>query len=361
MISVYEPYSSTNMKKYVNKAIDSSWISSNGEFLEKAEESLKEICGVKYALLVNNGTAATHLVSRSLYKFIKDYDRILIPSACYIAAYNSLIYDNKSGSKIECVDLDEQTWNMKLENITDRDVVFAVHNLGNIINIPELVKRTGCVTVEDNCEGFFGRYEDYNSGSRSLCSSLSFYGNKNITCGEGGAFITDDKNVYDFANKLRGQGQGKTRFIHDELGYNYRMTNIQAAILLSQLENVDIIHEEKKRVFERYQKNLNSLDGVRVQKMEKNTEHSYWMFGVWFDNLDFYEEAREYFHSHGIDTRPMFYPHTSHAHLNLKGSTVSSTIINSKVVVFPSYPDLTDKQVDYISEKIKQFKELKCS
>lgn len=361
MISVYEPFYSENMKKYVTQAIESSWISSNGEFLEKAEEMLRSIYGVEHVLLVNNGTAATHLVARSLYRFVADYDKILIPSACYVAAYNSLIYDNKSGSKVECVDLDEQTWNMKLDGVTDRDVVFAVHNLGNIINVPDLIRRTGCTVVEDNCEGLFGKYEDSSSGSESLCSSMSFYGNKNVTCGEGGAFITNDEEVYEFAKKLRGQGQGRTRFVHEELGYNYRMTNVQAAILLSQLECVDKIREEKRRVFERYRKNLESVAGIRVQEIEKGTEHSCWMFGAWFDDLESYDSAKNYFQALGIDTRPMFYPHTSHTHLDLKGETSSSEIVNKKVVVFPSYPDLTNEQVDYICEKIKNFKDLKCS
>ncbi len=361
MIPVYEPLYTSSLKKYVTEAVDSSWISSIGVFLDRAEERLKSLYGSKYVLLVNSGTAATHLVSRSLYKFIKDYDRILIPSACYVAAYNSLIYDNKSGIKIECVDLDEETWNMKLDSVTDKDVVFAVHNLGNIINVPELIRKTGCTVVEDNCEGLFGKYEDLPSGSKSMCSSMSFYGNKNITCGEGGAFVTDNEEVYEFAKKLRGQGQGKTRFIHEELGYNYRMTNIQAAILLSQLEYSDTIFEEKNRVFQRYIKNLNSVDKIRIQKVEEGTEHSNWMFGVWFDDLESYESARAYFNSEGIDTRPMFYPYTVHKHLNLRGETRVSEIVNSKVVVFPSFPGLTNQQIDYITEKIKQFKDSKCS
>jgi len=361
MIPVYKPKIFAKMKQYVNEAIDSSWISSRGDFLTRASSKLSELTGVKYVLLTNNGTSATHLVSRCLYEFIKDYDRILIPSACYVAAYNSLIYDNKDGAKIECVDLDEKTWNMKCDKVTDRDVVYAVHNLGNIIDVPKLIATTGCAAVEDNCEGLFGKYGNNYSGSKSLCSSASFYGNKSITTGEGGAFFTNDEEVYLYAKKLRSQGQSEIRFIHDELGYNYRMTNIQAAILLSQLESLDEILECKKRVFNRYKKNLNSVENIRFQKVEKDTNHSYWMFGLWFENLDSYDTAKEYFQSVGIDTRPMFYPHSAHSHLDLKGDTTSSVKVNNKVVVFPSYPDLRDEQVDYICEKIKYFKDLKCS
>jgi perosamine synthetase len=240
---------------------------------------------------------------------------------------------------------------MDVKNVAKDEAIFAVHNLGNIINIPNLKKKFDCAIIEDNCEGFFGRHGETSSGSESLCSSLSFYGNKNITCGEGGAFMTNDEEIYKYALKLRGQGQSSERYIHDELGYNYRMTNVQAAILLGQLENI----ENKNRVFKRYANNLCNIPGIRLQKEEDNTQHSKWMFGVRFINLNDYKSAEPYFKKHGIDTRPMFYSFREHKHLNLTGEDKNAIIINKEVIVFPSYPELTDNEIDYICDIIIKF------
>ena len=354
MIPVYKPYIPFQSVEYATDAIKSTWISSIGKYVDLASERLAKIGGYEYVILANNGTSATHLVTKSLKKFHPQIKRVLVPSACYVAVYNSLMYDNNQWD-IQCVDLDPETWNMTIEHVGPEDAVFAVHNLGNIINIPRLKEKHGCVVIEDNCEGFFGTHDNSFAGSKSLCSSLSFFGNKNITCGEGGAFMTNDKDIYDFVMKIRGQGQSEERYIHDELGYNYRMTNVQAAILLGQLENLEYIFENKKRVFERYKNNLKSLHDVQVQKEEEGTTHSMWMFGVRFRNLSDYKTAREYFNKFKIDTRPMFYSYKKHAHLSLSGEDKNAENINKQVVVFPSYPELLNEEVDYICDKIIEF------
>jgi len=358
MLPVYNLHIPKSSIDYANDAMSSSWISSIGKYIELATDKLKEFSGCEYVVLTNNGTSATHLVTRSLKRFKPETKRILVPSACYVAAYNSLLYDNNDW-EIVCLDLDKETWNMKVEEVGDFDAIYAVHNLGNIINVPALQEKFNCPIIEDNCEGFFGEYENKPSGSKSLCSSLSFFGNKNITCGEGGAFLTNDKSIYDFAIKLRGQGQTEERYIHDELGYNYRMTNVQAAILLGQLENAEHILDNKVRVFDRYKKNLKDVPGISFQKEEKNTSHSNWMFGVKFDHLKSYKDAKKYFTDCGIDVRPMFYSYRKHKHIMESGLFVGedavSNDINNTVVIFPSYPDLTDKEIDYVCEKILIF------
>ena len=242
-------------------------------------------------------------------------------------------------------------------SIREGDAVFAVHNLGNIINVPSIKKRFGCPVIEDNCEGFFGVYSGKPSGSEALCSSLSFFGNKNITCGEGGAFLTNNKDVYEFAMKLRGQGQSDVRYVHDELGYNYRMTNIQAAILLGQLQESENILKEKQRVFSRYRKNLRDVPGLLLQKTEQGTSSSLWMFGVRFDGFNgAYTLGSSFFKNRGIDTRPMFYSYKRHKHINFEGNDRVASIINSQVVVFPSFPELQNEEIDYICKKIISFR-----
>ena len=354
MIPIYKTYISKASVEYAHEAISSTWISSIGKYIDLASEKLSDLCEVKYALLTNNGTSATHLVSKSLKRYNPNIKRVLVPSSCYVAAYNSLIYDNNDW-EIHCVDLDLDTWNMNVEDVRPDDAIFAVHNLGNIINVPELIERTGCVIIEDNCEGMFGQYSGAPAGSKSYCSSLSFFGNKNITCGEGGALLTNNEEVYKFSKKVLGQGQTDKRYIHDEVGYNYRMTNIQAAILLGQLEDADRIIENKKRVFNRYRENLSNTGGISLQICEENTTHSNWMFGVRLHGSQGYEQAREHFYELGVETRPMFYPYTMHKHLKFQGKTNISDLLNKEVAIFPSYPDLSNREIDYICESIMGF------
>jgi len=356
MIPVYKPYIPDSSVYYATDAIRSSWISSIGEYIDRASEKLAELSGCKYVVLTNNGTAATHLVTRCLKRFHPEVRRVLVPSACYVVPYNTILYDHNDW-EVLCIDLSIDSWNMQIDSIREGDAIFAVHNLGNIINVPLIKRRFACPVIEDNCEGFFGTYEGNPSGSESLCSSLSFFGNKNITCGEGGAFLTDRQDVYEFAMKLRGQGQSDLRYVHDELGYNYRMTNVQAAILLGQLEESEHILKEKQRVFSRYREHLQDVSNISLQQEEEGTSSSLWMFGARFDDLDgAYELGSKFFKSRGIDTRPMFYSYKRHNHINFEGNDRVSDIINRQVIVFPSFPELTNDEIDYICKKIISFR-----
>tara|TARA_R110002020_G_scaffold176222_5_gene368371 strand:- start:4095 stop:5174 length:1080 start_codon:yes stop_codon:yes gene_type:complete len=355
-IPIYKPFIPVKSEEYAIDAIKSSWISSIGPYLEKVEDKLRKLTGCKYVVLVNNGTSATHLVAKCLYKFNPSIKRVLIPSACYVAAYNCLLYD-KNKWNIKCLDLDASTWNMKIEKIEEGDAIFAVHNLGNIINIPVLKEKFNCPIVEDNCEGLFGFYNQLPAGSASLCSSLSFFGNKNITCGEGGAFLTNDEKVYKFATKVKSQGQTSTRYVHDELGYNYRMTNIQAALLLGQLEESELIKKNKERIFNYYMKTLGSIEGVSTQEIEEGTSHSMWMIGARFHPENFcLSKLESEFTENGIETRRMFYPYTAHNHLNFKGESKLASSINSQVLILPSYPELKNLEIDRICYIIAQHK-----
>lgn len=352
MIPIYKPYIPEKSVEYAKAAIDSGWISSIGEYVERAEELLKSVTKSKYCILVNNGTSATHLTVRALQRFYPETKRVHVPSSCYVAAYNSLCYDNY-GWDICASDLTLDSWNMTIPRIESGDAIMAVHNLGNKMDLSHV----NCPIIEDSCETLFADNISGLKSKNSLCCSLSFFGNKNITSGEGGAVLTDDEDVYNLLSKLKGQGQTSKRYIHDELGYNYRMTNIQAALLLGQLEEYEEILVSKRIVFSKYNQAFSGVDNIIPQKIQ--VSHSCWMYGIRIVGSSSYEENQEYFAAHNIETRPMFYPYSEHGHLNISGPTKNAEILSKEIVMLPSYPELTQNNIDYITFKTKELANLK--
>jgi perosamine synthetase len=358
MINIYEPYLNKNTKKYAHDAIDSSWISSNGKYLNLVKDELTYINQNKYVLLCNNGTTATHLLAIGLkFKYPK-IKNLIVPNNVYVAAWNCFLM-NPIFNLIP-IDSNIDTWNInedKLETMLskyspDDTAILIVHNVGNIINVPKLKeKHRGYIFIEDNCEGFLGEYDGYKSGSKSLLSSVSFYGNKTITCGEGGAVFTDDEELFEFLNSTRTQGSTEKKFIFDKLGYNYRMTNIQAGLLYGQLNSLDEIMEKKEKVFSRYRSNLKDI--VIFQKIEQDVKHSNWMVGVNFNkNVD---KLSLNLYQQGIENRPMFPPMSSHKHLvKYKSDETNSLELYNNCLILPSHPNLNMKDIDYVCNTIKK-------
>ena len=361
MIPIYEPYLSKRTKDLANEAINSTWISSTGKFKDLASETLKQILDVRHVLLTSNGTTATHLVAKALKYRHPDITKVIVPNNVYVAAWNSFLFDKEY--EIIPVDADINTWNINLEELKnkikthqEKVAVLIVPNLGNIINVPKLKRENpGTVFVEDNCEGLFGKYEKKYAGTSGLASSLSFYGNKTITCGEGGALLTNDDGVYEYLNKVHGQGQKKDqRYVHDVLGYNYRMTNVAASILYGQLLDLPEILEKKNEIFAFYRKELENVDGVHLQEIDDQTTHSNWMMGVRTNLL--FSEAKIYMEENNVETRPMFFPMSSHDHLrnlSIPEEESVASLLNDKCFMVPSHPGLRHEELKHIVSTIK--------
>ena len=357
-IPIYKPFLPKKSLRYVYDSLKSGWISSLGKYKNLCEEKLKEKFEYKYVLLTNNGTSSTYLVSKSIkfkYPYIKN---IIVPNSVYCAAWNSFLYD-KEFNLIPWF-VNEETWNIDLTNFKhiDDTAVLLVHNLGNIINVPKLKREfPKIIFVEDNCEGIYGKYEKYYSGTKSKVSSLSFFANKNITCGEGGAFCTDDEELYNYANLVHGQGQSSKKYIHSVLGNNFRMTNVQAAILYGQLEIFDEIMERKKEIFNYYNKEFSNIENIRTQKVEKNCSHSYWMYGIRIIGNSCYEDVEKYFNEVGIETRPMFYPIHYHEHLKYlkKEDDPIPEILSRECFMIPSYPELKKEELKHIVKTVNDY------
>ena len=357
MIPIYKPYLNKTILSHAHQAIDSGWISSIGEYKTKAQKKLEEIYSGCHVLLTNNGTTAGHLMIKALLKKHK-IKRFYVPNNVFIAAWNMILYEFNGSFDIIPIDANIDTWNFDYEkcNFIDSEdsCVLLVHNLGNPVNIYALKnKYKKMVFIEDNCEGFFGKYGDKPTGTESLISTLSFFGNKNISCGEGGAVITKDRSLYEYMNYLHGQAQTETRYIHGELGYNYRMTNIQAAILYGQLEHKEEIHEKKSLVFAIYRQHFKNFDNIICQKTDYDCTHSQWMFGVRIPNSH-YNKSSKILKDNDIESRQMFFPMSKHPYLTEFGNDeFNSEILNKEVIILPSYPELTRDEIEHVCSIVK--------
>lgn len=352
-IPVYKPFLPEKSLAHAHRAIDSGWLS-RGKYNEMVSELLQDLLHVKHVLLTSSGTTAMHLVAMSLSHRKPHITRVLMPDNVYVAAWNAFFHR----FVIQPIPADIYTWNFNLKRLgseleesnPNNTAVCVVHNLSNIVNVPDLATRHSEFTfVEDACEGFLGMYSGKPVGSASLASAISFFGNKNITSGEGGAFVTDDSELYEFAFDTHGQGQSHNkRFVHDILGYNYRMTNVQAALLLGQLENLSEMRERKQQVFDLYRKYLAGCDKVLLQKPDEDTDPANWMFAVRIPGA-LYDDMEGFFVERMVEVRPMFAPIGWHRHLShiVCDDSVSSKL-RRECVVLPSYCELTEQDVKQV-------------
>lgn len=362
MIPLYEPYKINKSLPYVRRAIETTWISSKGEFLEKAKSKLESIIGNRFAQLLCNGTAAVHLMAKTLRKFRPGINSIIVPNNVYVAAWNPFLSENY---KLIPIDANIKTWNVDIPTLyeeigkqsTDNTALLVVHNLGNVVNVDNIQKLFPDLTViEDNCEGFLGRYNGKLTGSSSLCGALSFFGNKTITCGEGGALITNDEEILRYVCKIQGQGQSDKTYLHDEIGFNYRMTNICSGILCSQLDLIKEIHDKKRKIFHYYRENLEGQDEISFQEEEESTQHSYWVFAVRIKNSPGYHCAKQFLLNKGIDSRPMFYPISDHDYLKeIKTKTEIAALLKKECFMLPSSPNLTEEDQDKVIRAVKDY------
>jgi len=364
MIPIYKPYINRYTTSAIN-AIHTEWISNYGIYGKNASDKLCEILGNKYCILMNNGTAATHCLFIALKYKYPNITKIYIPNNVFIAPWNCglMEYDK---NVFEVMKTNPNTLNIEtnesyIKILEQNSAVVIVHNIGNIINVPRLKRlRPDLIFVEDNCEGIFGKYENKFSGTASFCSAISFYSNKTITTGEGGAFLTDDINVYKYILSLHSHGMTEERYIHDKIAYNYRMTNIQAAFLYEQLQDIDHILYKKQTLFDIYDTLLKELiDNNQIIKtsVEKDTVKALWMYNIIIPNID-YKHFEKYMESKNIQVRPFFYDIRKHDHLKDINISFEENISSKFGVMLPSYPELsTDEQV-YIINCVKEYIQL---
>ena len=358
-IPIYKPNLNGNEKKYVNECLDSTWISSKGEFINKFEKAVCNYVSMNHATAVCNGTVALHLALVTLG--IGEGDEVIVPSFTYIASVSSIVY---TGAKPVFVDSLEDTWQLDPEDVkrklTDKTkAIMAVHIYGYPCDMDELLKISRdnhIFLIEDCAEALGSKYNGKFCGTFGDIATLSFYGNKTLTTGEGGMVLTNDETLYDRAYHFKMHGLAKHReYWHDVIGYNYRMTNICAAIGLAQLETINDRINKKRELIKWYIDCLEDLP-ISYQVEKKNIFDTYWMFTVIVESPEIRENLREFLDRNGIETRPSFYPvHT----MPMFSYKFQKLPVAEKIgwcgVNLPSFPTLTFDEVREICTLIHKF------
>lgn len=358
MIPVYQPDLSGNEKKYLIECIESNWISSKGKFVHLFEEKFKEYIGIRFATTVSNGTVAIHLALVALG--IEQGDEVIVPTLTYVASVNPIV---QVGGKPVFVDSLEESWQMDPEDVRKKitpktKAIIIVHLYGQsaeIDTLMEIAREYNLLVIEDCAEAFGTLYKGKHVGTFGDIATFSFYGNKTITCGEGGMVITKDERIYKRLIKLKNQGVSKEReYWHDVIGYNYRMTNMQAAIGLAQIERANEFINRKREIAELYKKYLADVP-VIVHKEQPNTFHSYWMVSILVERPEDKETLRSYLKEKGIETRPLFYPvHLMPMYATGERLAVAENL-SSRGINLPSWPRLSNEQVEFICKRIKEY------
>ena len=363
MIAVNEPLLSGNEKKYVNECIDTGWISSEGPFIKKFEKQMADFVGRKYGIACTSGTAAIDIAVSALE--LREGDEVILPSFTIISCAQSL---TKLGIKPVLVDCDYDTFNMKVEDIESKinsntKAIMMVHMYGLTVDVDQildLAKKYNLKVIEDAAHAIGQTYKGVQCGSFGDISIFSFYPNKHITTGEGGMVLCNDNKLNERSKSLRNLFFSDQRFIHNEIGFNYRMTNLQAALGVAQLENINQIIKKKRWIGEIYNNLLKELEVLNLPiKNTKYCENIYWVYAITIK--DNYSKTAEQIMIElkelKIGTRPFYYPMHKQPVFNRAGLFLNDKLPNSEKLYktgfyIPSGLALTENQATEVSNAL---------
>lgn len=314
MIPVNTPCLNGNEKKYLNECIDTGWISSEGSFVKRFESQFSLYCNRRYGVAVANGSAALDIAVKAIG--ISKGDEVIIPTFTIISPVQSVL--QQCGIPV-LVDSNEDTWNMDISQIEAKitartKAILVVHIYGLPVDmhpVLELARKYNLKIIEDAAEMHGQEYCGSKCGSFGDISIFSFYSNKHITTGEGGMLVTDDPEL---AERCRGYRnlcfQPGRRFVHEDLGWNYRMTNMQAALGCAQLEQIDNIVQRKRKIGNLYNQSFTDIAGLQLPIKKTNyAENIYWVYGLMVNDECTLtrEEIMEKLSENKIGTRPFFW------------------------------------------------------
>jgi perosamine synthetase len=342
----------------VADAVASTWISSKGVYLDRFEDEFPAFLGARHGIACCNGTVSLHLILAALG--IGPGDEVIVPTFTYIASVNTIAY---TGATPVFVDSEMATWNLDPAKIEERitprtKAIMVVHLYGHPADmdpIMDIARRHGLAVVEDAAEAHGAEYRGRKVGTLGIAASYSFFGNKIVTTGEGGMVVTDDDDLAERCRHLRGQGVSPTRtYWHDALGFNYRMTNIAAALGVAQLGRIDEVLSAKRAIAMKYRDRLADLPGVTFQPEAEWARNVWWMVSILVE-----PERRDALMLHlrdgGVETRPFFHPaHTMPVFASDEPFPVAERL-GASGINLPSFPQLTDQEVDTVCDLVESF------
>jgi perosamine synthetase len=351
---------------YVTDAVTNAWYSNANIYNEKFERAFADYIGVQYAIALPSCTSAIHLAL--VAAGIGEGDEVIVPDITWIASAAPINYVDAAPV---FVDIDSRSWCMSVESfkaaITPKTkAVIPVNLYGNIPEMNDICKiarDNGIFVLEDAAESIGSEYKGHKAGSLGDVGVFSFHGSKTMTTGEGGMLVTDDKEIYEKCLMLRDHGRSSCgkMFWNDQVAYKYKMSSMQAALGLAQLERIDELVAKKRQIFEWYQKHLESCKEIQLNSEEDNVKNTYWMVTVILDSsLGFVkEEVISLMKKKGISTRPFFYPLSS---MPAYSRLISSKIAREKNVVayhlspyginLPCGMDMTEEKVRRVSNEL---------
>lgn len=369
-IPVCEPMLAGNELKYVTEAVSTGWISSSGKYVTEFENQFADYCGCKYGIAVCNGTIALHLALIGLG--IGKGDEVIVPTFTMIASAFAVCY---TGAKPVFVDADKDTWNIDVKKIEEKitsktKAIMPVHIFGKMCDmdaIHALAKKYNLYVLEDAAEAHGASYHGVKAGASSDIAAFSFFANKNITTGEGGMVVTNNKEFYDRARYFKNVCfplDGPRNYQHEDIGYNYRMSNVVAAIGLAQVEKADDYKEMRIRNHQLYKKYLSDVPGILFQsEPDKDCVDVCWMNTIVIDPAKYghhKDELIAHLKENDIDTRLLFTGmHKQKAMMDYgcdcSGEYPVCEWLTENGFYLPSSSSLTEEQIKFICGIISNF------
>ena len=361
-VSLFEPMVGLKEKQYVLDCLKSNWISSKGKYIEKFQDKFSQYTRAKHSISVINGTAALHLALLAIN--VKKDDEVIVTSFTYVAPVNAIKYVEAKAVfidvKLETSQIDETILEKTITKKTKALILPHLYGQSaEIEKIQKICKKKKIYLIEDCAEAFGCFFKKKHLGTFGEIGTFSFFGSKTITTGEGGMVITKNKKLADRIYKLKTQGVVKTKndYWHDIIGYNYRMTNICAAIGLAQLEKKDLILKNKNKVFNIYNKFLDKKN-IRMNLVIKDSISSYWQIVIYLKNKKIRDNLRIFLEQNKIETRTTFPPvHTMPMYYKKKNVKLlpNTLTLSSTGICLPSGPLLKEKEIFFVCKLVNNF------
>lgn len=367
-IPISEPDLTGNEERYVSEAVRSTWISSSGPFVDRFEHEFAEACASRTAVSTSNGTTALHLALLALG--VGPGDEVLVPALTYIATANAVRY---VGAEPVFADVDPLTWCLDPEDLASRITprtrgIIVVHLYGHPADmdaINQVAEAHGLWVVEDAAEAHFARYKGRTVGSLGRIATFSFYGNKILTCGEGGALTLDDPELEARIRLLRNQGADpRQRYFFPVTGYNFRLTNVACALLCAQMERRESLIARRRQIFDAYEALLSDVPGLGFQPVAEWATPAPWLFSMTVDER-VYGRSRDALMAElaalEIETRPFFMslhrlPPFQAESRKRRGNLPVTDHLSANGINLPSFPTLPDSEIERLCATIRRLR-----